>query len=276
MKNIQRTMRQVVADRIMVDSAESGGYQRKVDQNRVMKIVRGFETCSTNVIKLSFRDGVYYVIDGQHTLEAIKIIHAGIRDGSMEAPAGWETIVRDMDGTLVVNCSVFTGLTRADEARAFVNQSGFVSNVKRYEKLHALYNARDQEACALVDQVRQNGLDIQFTKQNKIGAVATLEKLKEVLTSPQFDRTLQILKRAYNGDPESLSSSMLWGMGLFVKEYDGCFDEESLVSRLATTPVVEITRNAKALQMSGNARYARVILMVYNRQRQKKLKDKFD
>ena len=45
-------------------------YQRKLNTERVAKIVAGFNERIANEPKVSFRDGHYYVFDGQHTIVA--------------------------------------------------------------------------------------------------------------------------------------------------------------------------------------------------------------
>jgi hypothetical protein len=47
-------------------------YQRKLNAGRVAKIVAGFDERIANEPKVSFRDGHYYVFDGQHTIMARK------------------------------------------------------------------------------------------------------------------------------------------------------------------------------------------------------------
>ena len=50
-------------------------YQRKIDSARVDRIVNSFDPRLANEVKVSFRDGKFYVFDGAHTLSALKRIH---------------------------------------------------------------------------------------------------------------------------------------------------------------------------------------------------------
>ena len=45
-------------------------YQRELNPNRVRKIAAEFDEHIANDPKVSFRDGHYYVFDGQHTIAA--------------------------------------------------------------------------------------------------------------------------------------------------------------------------------------------------------------
>ena len=45
-------------------------YQRELNTDRVHKIVKQFDERVANEPKVSFRNGSYYVFDGQHTIAA--------------------------------------------------------------------------------------------------------------------------------------------------------------------------------------------------------------
>ena len=49
-------------------------YQRPVRMEKVSKIVAEFDPLLVNTLKVSLRNGHYYVFDGSHTLEALKIV----------------------------------------------------------------------------------------------------------------------------------------------------------------------------------------------------------
>ena len=73
-------------------SCTSGGIQRK----RVELIAKDFNEYTANEPKVSFRNGRYYVTDGQHTIEA-RIL----RNGGKDPP---------------ILCKIYTGLTMQQEA----------------------------------------------------------------------------------------------------------------------------------------------------------------
>ena len=52
-------------------------YQRKLDRNKVRKIVANFNNNIMNPIKVSYRDGKYFVFDGQHTEQALILMNDG-------------------------------------------------------------------------------------------------------------------------------------------------------------------------------------------------------
>ena len=79
-------------------------YQRELNPNRVRKIATEFDEHIANDPKVSFRDGHYYVFDGQHTIAARKL-----RNGGKDLP---------------IRCKVFYGLSELDEAILFAQQTG--------------------------------------------------------------------------------------------------------------------------------------------------------
>ena len=47
-------------------------YQRELNTEMVKRIAENFNWLKVNVIKVSHRDGAYYIFDGQHTMNALK------------------------------------------------------------------------------------------------------------------------------------------------------------------------------------------------------------
>lgn len=74
-------------------------YQRGVQRKRVELIAADFNEYVANEPKISFRNGKYYVVDGQHTIEA--------------------RILRNGGRALPILCKVYTGMTMQQEALLF-------------------------------------------------------------------------------------------------------------------------------------------------------------
>ena len=79
-------------------------YQRKIDSARVDRIVNSFDPRLANEVKVSFRDGKFYVFDGAHTLSALKRIHG--------------------EDSFMVDCKVYYGLSYEDALHE-AQQKGF-------------------------------------------------------------------------------------------------------------------------------------------------------
>lgn len=79
-------------------------YQRLLRTEKVASIAENFSEYIANDPKVSFRDGRYYVFDGQNTVEARRACNGG----------------KD----LPIRCKVFLGLSKEDEATLFALQTG--------------------------------------------------------------------------------------------------------------------------------------------------------
>ena len=79
-------------------------YQRKFNARRALKIAADFDERIANEPKFSYRDGKFYVFDGQHTIAARKLLNNG--------------------EDLPVKCKVYFDMTEQDEALLFAQQTG--------------------------------------------------------------------------------------------------------------------------------------------------------
>lgn len=72
-------------------------YQRALHPARVARIAREFDERVANEPKISFRDGHYYVMDGQNTIAARKFLNGG--------------------EDLQIRCKVYFGMTEREEQK---------------------------------------------------------------------------------------------------------------------------------------------------------------
>lgn len=71
-------------------------YQRPVDQKEVDRLIREWDGRLLDPVTVSFRDGKFYVVDGQHRISAMRKMNGG--------------------GGVMVDCRVYSGLTYEQEA----------------------------------------------------------------------------------------------------------------------------------------------------------------
>lgn len=79
-----------------------------------------------NEPRVSCRNGVYYVFDGQHTIAARKVLN-----GNVDIP---------------ILCKVYNGLTEQDEAFLFATQNGEESKPTPGERMRAWLFGESKEA----------------------------------------------------------------------------------------------------------------------------------
>ena len=63
------------------DLVSNQNYQRQLSENHILNAVRDFDIYQVNAVKVSRRDGINYVFDGQHTIEII-----ASKSGSRDTP----------------------------------------------------------------------------------------------------------------------------------------------------------------------------------------------
>lgn len=223
-------------------------YQRVIDARRVNKIVSNFNADLVNPLKVSHRDGKYYVFDGQHTLATLKAKNGG----------------KD----LMVDCKVYEGLTKVEEAKLFTEQNGISRTVKSTAKFRALQFMGDVDICEMVTLTAAAGFCVDFKDNpagNHIVAVTKLFKMFKNLSGAEFTDALSIIREAWGGVKESVCTEMLGGMYLFYRTYKGRFKRDKLVERLAAVSPKVLVREGKAFSSGGDLRFARQILAVYNK-----------
>ena len=114
---------QMVNSALLIPCAE---YQRVLHVEKVAHIAENFSEYVANEPKVSFRDGRYYVFDGQNTVEARRACNGG----------------KD----LPIRCKVFYGLTKEDEATLFAIQTGNATCLTAGERLRANLVAENPDA----------------------------------------------------------------------------------------------------------------------------------
>ena len=241
-------------------------YQRSIDERRVKRIVKEYDPCLVNPIKVSFREGKYWIFDGRHTSVVEKTVRGKGRD-------------------VLVDCKVFYGLSRMDECDLFIEQTGASANVKAAEKLRVRYNFGDQDVIGMVNDAACAGVRVDFTAKqamNKLTAYSTIMKLylhfKQENARDRYIDMLSVLRSAWNSSKESFESEILKGMAKFYDVYYGSFKSKDLATSLSHIAPIQIVREGKAL-VSGSATdisYARIILRTYNTNRRtNRLEDRF-
>ena len=151
-------------------------YQRDLDSRRAAKIAAEFDGDIFNEPKVSYRDGVYWCFNGQHSIAAWKILH-----NNKDIP---------------VNCKVFKGMTWTEECDAFVKQNGIDKDPTTNERLRALYNAKNPDVVSMVNIATLCGFICDFATgqiRNRIVCTSTLFNCIKSTSSIKFNRTVVVL-----------------------------------------------------------------------------------
>lgn len=231
--------------------------QRKFNQRHGDKLAADWTMEKFKPLDVSFRDGKYWVIDGQHRLYAMK---------------------KRKGGDCTILCYVHYGMTVHDEAEFFLNQLKNTKTILTTDRMRIRFMAGDETIVQMVRGAENVGFIVDFNNKkatNRITALAALETVFKALSYDEYVKMLNTLKRAYNGRVDSLSREMLLGMGLFFQKYYGQFDMNALANTLktTTTPSDILTEGRSYNQSHGDGGiyrgkyFARAILKAYNKRR---------
>lgn len=228
--------------------------QREMKQARVDKIAANFDAEMIGVPILSLRDEAYYIVDGQHRVNALINI-------------GW--------GDQELQCWVYQGLSEADEAEMFLvlNDILMVEAMSRYKV--GITAGREIE-CDIDRVVRGHGMVVSRDDvPGAIMAVGTLRKLYTMSDAKTLARTLNIIGKAY-GDA-GLEAAVIEGIGLLCHRYNGQLDDQRAIEKLGEMRggVNGLTNSANKIRLAtGNAKahcLAAAAVEVINRGRGPKL-----
>lgn len=220
-------------------------YQRSISMQHVRNAAEHFDLYQVNPVKVSRRDGVNYVFNGQHTIEIVALV-----SGSRDTPV-W--------------CMIYDDLEYKHEADIFANQMKFVKALVPYEIFQANIEAGNNKQMIIKELVESYHLEISSgAKPGCICAVGTLEKIYEKYGYSMLDHVLRVLIGTWEGEPQSLSSSILMGTAKLLDAYGETISDESFKERLSVYSVREIIRAGKEKRM-GSLGYAETLLIYYNK-----------
>lgn len=187
--------------------------QRERKQARVDALAADFDLEQFGIPTVNLRDGVWYIIDGQHRIEALKIWFG---DGA------WE----DQH----VYCSAYEGMTEQQEAESFLKLNDRLA-VLPLAKFRVAVTAHRSEETEIDDIVRAAGLRISADRGG-ITAVGTLQRLYRNGGPDTLRRTLEIIQNAYG--EAGLQADVIGGVGLLCTRLGGLFDDGQLAQRLGS------------------------------------------
>lgn len=190
----------------------SSACQREIRPAWVEELVANFDLDKIGTPEVSHRDGYFYVMDGQHRIEAIKRFLG----------EGWKE--------QHVQCWVSEGLTEEQEAETFLSLNNR-KPVDVFQKFKVAVRANRSAENEIAWIVKEEGLTIsQQAVEGSVGAVGTLLKVHK-RNGPDTLRRALCLARDSFGDA-GMRAVVLDGFGLLCHRYNGVLDEKSTAASL--------------------------------------------
>lgn len=245
MRNLSRFVPNVHFEQIPIKNLVSNqDYQRSISKTHIERAVRDFDLYQINPVKVSRRDGVNYVFNGQHTIEIVATV-----SGSRDTPV-W--------------CMIYDDLSYEHEADIFANQMKHVKVLQPYEVFQANLEAGNPAQQMILSLVQSYGLKLGSTKApNTICAVSTVESIFTKYGYHVLDRTLHLIVATWEGDTNSFSANFLNAVARIIITYGDAINELCFADRLGKLSVRQILRTAKD-RNSGALGLAEVLVMEYN------------
>lgn len=227
------------------DLVSNQEYQRNLSMIHVRKAVENFDLNQINPIKVSRRNGINYVFNGQHTAEII-----AMASGSRDTPV-W--------------CMIYDDLEYTEEADIFANQMKNVKALQPIEIFKANCEAGNGKELMIKGLVESYNLKIAANSNpGTVSAVSALEKLYDKYGYDVLDRVLKLIIITWEGEAKSFSANMLNGVARLVITYGSKLKEEIFKEKLSEISIKEISKTAKD-RRAGSLGYAEAMLIFYNK-----------
>lgn len=220
-------------------------YQRNLSINHIKKTAENFDLYQINPVKVSRRDGINYVFNGQHTIEIVASV-----SGSRETPV-WCMVYEDMNYTV--------------EADVFAQQQKYVKSLSPYEIFAANIEAGNDEQLTIKAIVESYGLGLSGAKMpGHICAVGALEDIFFKYGVNVLDRTIRLCVATWEGEGNSLTANMLRGVAQIVAAFNDELRDDIFKEKVGEMSAKEIMRIAKE-RGGGSFGYAEAMLTIYNK-----------
>lgn len=219
-------------------------YQRNLSQAHIEKAAENFDLFQINPVKVSRRDGINYVFNGQHTIEIVAKV-----SGSRETPV-W--------------CMIYDALSYSHEADIFANQMKFVKALQPYEVFMANIEAQNQDQLMIRDLVESFGLEIGIKRApGIICAVSSLESIYRKYGIHVLSRVLRLIIGAWEGDINSFSANVLNAVAKMVVVYKNQLNDEVFIEKCGAVSIKTLARIGKE-RRPGSMGFAEVLVIEYN------------
>ncbi len=219
-------------------------YQRNLSQAHIARAAANFDLYQINPVKVSRRDGINYVFNGQHTIEIVALV-----SGSRDTPV-W--------------CMIYDDLCYEHEADIFANQQKFVKPLSPYEVFIANIEAGNDQQLIIRDLVESYGLKIGYSKSaGEICAISTLESIFSKYGYHVLDHVLRLCIATWEGEDNSFSANILNAIAKLITTYGETLNDETFKEKLSAISIKQLIRTAKE-RRPGMLGVAEVMIIEYN------------
>ena len=223
-------------------------YQRPLQSDEVKEIIAKFNIHLMNEPKVSFRDGKFYVFDGQHTIISLLEMNEGKH--------------------FPILCKVYYGMTEQEEAKLFSMQTGAGRKLTPSDRIKAELYARDIATMNFRDATLRTGVSFEHSGASNscnLRCINTARAEYERVGEKIYTEALDIMVEAWTGCRSAFKADVLKAVVAFVKEYSGKYSRERLITRLKAEDPETIYRTIRSdFDTPVELRYVAPIVKIYN------------
>lgn len=229
---VRRTYQMIRYDQL-ISPHENGnpGFNRGItgiNRASVNRIKREYDQSQVSPVVVSFRDGKYYIIDGQHTALAIYELNGE-------------------DGATLIYCDVREGLTYAQEAKLFYDLNTNKRPVGAADKIWALVVAGDANAIAFKDLIERCGYTFGRKATNTISPIQTCWKIFNGRAGvARIENILTLIHDTWPTNTAAVSTSIINGLDLFFKYNEYEYNRERFIKVFSAINYKDIVNEAKS------------------------------
>lgn len=239
--------------------------QRVFKKPHVEEIIDNFDKNQLQPIVVSFRDGIYYIVDGDHRTAAVRV---------------------KFGNDYLMECKVVNGLTEKQEADLFVklneNRIPLTASEDARGKFYAgeqqildLYNICKKNHCIFDIKVQENSNDDDIEDKSdwrKVKCIKAMERTYEGLGYNYDDmfRIIKLLNTTWADDKDTFQEPMIKMMAVLIKTYGDEMVDKTFISRLSASPdhtpskLIYAGREDRFTKAKLEKRMARIAVYQYN------------
>lgn len=232
--------------------------QRSQDARRSNKIAAELNLDAVGLLCVSQRDdGTYWIIDGQHRAEALRV---------------------NGFGNDLVACEIYTGLSLADEAAMFRLRNN-TAKPQYIDKFRVRLVEGDPDALDVMEILRSRGWLLIGQEGNAAGRISAVQSLERIYAVDKTskptaaERTIATVTAAWSHDDNGVDGRLIDGLGRVFLRYGSALDSGDIIDRLRKYPggagaLIGKARGLKDL-MGGtlSTAFAEMFVELYNKGR---------
>lgn len=193
----------------------AGITQRKFSLAQSEKYAANMDLDKLGIPIVNLRGGIYWIIDGQHRIEALKMWFAPADPGQ-------------------IPCEVYEDLSDSEMADIFLGRDDR-RPINVFEKFSVACTAGRSRETDIRRAIESNGLKVSQTKEpGCVGAIGACAKVYDLGGPIVLGQAVRTIRDAFGADAKAFDGQLIQGLGLIFNRFNGRTNEKRLVTQLSS------------------------------------------